>query len=443
MTDPRTSERRAIGLALRDTGACAIVVSMLEPGYFSDSSLRDVFKAAAALYGAGRPVDLITVAAELPGRASEVAEIQAAAGSGGATEGEILCRNIQADWYRRDALGRFYTAADRLMAGDDVFEVVDDTADALARAGDFGRIDTSIRSAVPEARDELARWIAGERMDVVPTAFPSVNRRIGGYYVGELTTLASQAGAGKTTFAIDAALAYATTPGALPTLIVSAEMSRRKIAHRAATRLSGQSGQLIQMRDERASVKQYSNGLDRLAGLPIHVMDGAAPTLAEIQNAARRIQLAEGLRFVIVDYIEKIGERGDTEELRVSSIAQGLKVLAKRMNVAVLVLSQYRRAGSGPAWPDDSWLRYSGKIEQESALIFHWYWPDYWKRKHPNGEPPSHWRSEHNGFLICTKNRFGPVQAFEVNFYPDAARFEDARTPSLNGHHAEPEKDLF
>src|SRR5690606_3888283 len=117
----------------------------------------------------------------------------------------------------------------------------------------------------------------------------------------------------------------------------------------------------------------------RLAGLLIHIDDDPAPTFSRIAARCQQVQVTDGLAFVAIDYDEKIDSEGDTEELRVSAIAQGAKNLAKRFGVPVVSLSQYSKAAENSyGIPQDSWLRYSGKKLQESALVLHWYWPGFW-----------------------------------------------------------------
>src|SRR5690606_2088262 len=145
------------------------------------------------------------------------------------------------------------------------------------------------------------------------------------------------------------ALAERSKPAPAPVIVFSAEMSREQIAHRAAAGLAR-----VNLRDLRgghadeAAYDRFHHALGVIAGLESHVDDEPPPTFAHI--AARLQQLrqtarkAEGrIALVAVDYDEKIDAEGESEELRVSAIARGLKDLAKRFAAPVLALSQYSR----------------------------------------------------------------------------------------------------
>ena len=83
--------------------------------------------------------------------------------------------------------------------------------------------------------------------------------------------------------------------------------------------------------------------------------------------------------------------------------------------------------------PRDSWLRYSGKKEQESALILHWYWPGYWvqnKGNDPDTVPDYDPTEPNKGWMYATKNRItGGTGAARLYFRPEHTRFVDPKDP--------------
>ena len=156
------------------------------------------------------------------------------------------------------------------------------------------------------------------------------------------------------------------------------------------------------------------------------------------------MQAKEGLGAIFIDYDERVDAEGDSEELRVGAVAKGLKRIAKVLGVPVICISQYSRQAGKPSWPDDSWLRYSGKKEQEAALILHWYWPHFWTKKGYSPDNIPMYRSEKHGYLIVSKNRFGNTGHVDLMFEPSQARFSDPREPSefpTNGQFSEQEME--
>ena len=89
----------------------------------------------------------------------------------------------------------------------------------------------------------------------------------------------------------------------------------------------------------------------------------------------RRLQAgARALGLVIVDYLQLMTGRGrfENRNQEVSALSRGMKLLAKELNVPMLVLSQLSRAAEtrqGDHRPQLSDLRESGSIEQDADVV--------------------------------------------------------------------------
>ena len=100
--------------------------------------------------------------------------------------------------------------------------------------------------------------------------------------------------------------------------------------------------------------KATSEELDRyietsrdIYDLPLYIDETPAITISTLSNRARRIKRLFGLDLVVVDYIQLMrvkNNRYDNRVQEISEITQGLKALAKELNVPVLALSQLSRA---------------------------------------------------------------------------------------------------
>lgn len=455
--DPRSLadlERRVLGAAMSDPAAAAAAVAALPPARYSRPEHVAIARAVAELHAEGHPVTAESLRSrELGGAGLDFDAIRSAHALGGspasvAHDADLLNRAWLARALR-DATARAYTrATDAVDGRGDPAAVAADLArevQALALDGSDVRRDTHVSAAVEEALARVDEWERGEATDYAPSGFYSLDTLLGGYPVGELTTLAAFTGAGKTSIVCQSVRAIAqamkgredaTGQAAPPVVVFSAEMSREQIAHRTAAGIAG-----VNLRDLRArrcnpeDFRLFRAGLRLLATLPIHVDDAPAPTFAHIH--ARLAEVAathpEGkLALVAVDYDEKIHAEGDSEELRVSAISRGLKETAKRQQVAVLALSQYSRQLRAHATnPEDRWLRYSGKKEHESALIIHWSHPGYWVHKGFDPAEVLNYDPAHpqRGRFVITKNRFGPTGEVALDFDPATTTFSDPREP--------------
>ena len=452
-------ERQALGAALVDAEACATLVASVPPDWYTTGPHRALADTVWELFSAGTPVNLSTVTAAGIA-ASLVLECTETVGSARNVPFFVaLIAEARAARQAAAELRRALRAAERAEAGDgDAYEVIASAQSALSAIalGGAAEADVHIRHAVTEALERTRDWRAGAATDFSPSGFYSFDRSIGGLPTGELTTLAAMTGAGKTSLLVQAVRSVAqaelsaakseataqTKPR--PVVVFSAEMSREQLAHRMAAGLSGVNIRTLRAgRGTEAEYAAFEAALVSLSSLEIHVDDEPAPTFTHI--AARLTQVAATapggeLALVGVDYDEKVDSEGASEELRVSAIARGLKDAAKRFRTPVLALSQYgRKEGMHKRRPDSSWLRYSGKKEQESALVIHWVYPGYWVEKGHDADQVFGYDTSRpeRGLLYVSKNRFGPTGDVPLDFFPATTSFRDPNEPGQPSRAAE------
>ncbi len=99
---------------------------------------------------------------------------------------------------------------------------------------------------------------------------------------------------------------------------------------------------------------------------------------------------------MVVDYLQLMTGRGrfENRNQEVSALSRGMKLLAKELNVPMLVLSQLSRAPEtrqGDHRPQLSDLRESGSIEQDADLVGFIFREEVYKRD--DEEPARAWPS--------------------------------------------------
>src|SRR5476649_2023838 len=120
--------------------------------------------------------------------------------------------------------------------------------------------------------------------------------------------------------------------------------------------------------------RKLNQALHELVEAPLYIDDSAALHLMEMHAKLRRLKAERGLGLVIVDYLQLMsgGQRFENRNQEVSALSRGLKLMAKELNVPMMVLSQLSRAvetRQGDHRPQLSDLRDSGSIEQDADVV--------------------------------------------------------------------------
>ena len=138
------------------------------------------------------------------------------------------------------------------------------------------------------------------------------------------------------------------------------------------------------------------------------------------------MKMKHGIALFIVDYLQlmKAGEKGGNREQEISRISQGLKALAKELDVPVIALSQLSRAvetRGGSKRPQLSDLRESGGIEQDADIVCFIYRPEYYGITEDETGRSLKGVAE----IDFAKHRNGGTGVEEVRFEEQFARFSD------------------
>jgi replicative DNA helicase len=122
--------------------------------------------------------------------------------------------------------------------------------------------------------------------------------------------------------------------------------------------------------------------------------------------------------------------------LEISEITQGLKALAKELDVPVLALSQLSRAVESreDKRPQLADLRESGTIEQDADVVMFIYREEYYHaQKEPAIDNPEYekWKAKAETLhgqaeVIIGKQRHGPIGKVTLHFEREFTKFTDS-----------------
>jgi replicative DNA helicase len=234
-------------------------------------------------------------------------------------------------------------------------------------------------------------------------------------------------------------------------------MSAEQLANRILAEQSLLSSDKIRRgklsKEDYASLSKVSKDI---AGSGLYIDDTPAITIPLLRTRARRLKrkLEKGISLIVIDYLQLMrGTRKfENRVLEISEITQGLKSIAKELNVPVLALSQLSRAVEQreDKRPQLSDLRESGTIEQDSDVVMFIYRQEYYEER---SEPKSSgtessiayteryikWQEnleqcKNLADIIIAKQRHGPIGSLQLHFDSKLTKFsnytDDKQQPS-------------
>lgn len=371
------AERSVLGAALLDTAVADYVTSRLTPAAFYRRAHQVIFDAMRALRDTGRPVDLLTLVAELgPADVGGPAYLTGLIdglphGSNVAHYADILedCRT------KRD-LGSYARKLIEAIAGGDKSShvlLVEADRDLLAlQGGRAGRLaPLSMTALFRDLEDRVAH--KGE-LRGLPTGFDSLNQLTGGWQRGDLIVLAARPSIGKTTLVVNQTVAAARAGATVA--FYSLEMKRQQLAYRILSSLSGVP--LTHLLNGLIASGDYvllTDALNVIDTLPIWIDDLTSRTAWDIRASCRQLRAERGLDLVVIDYVQlmagTLARRNATRNEEMTDISRRLKMLAGELDVPVILLSQLTRASEARADPRPKLtdLRESGALEQDADLV--------------------------------------------------------------------------
>lgn len=248
----------------------------------------------------------------------------------------------------------------------------------------------------------------------------------------EFTLIAARPSMGKTSLAMQIGEAVARDMAGAgddgTVAVFSAEMSGTELYIRMTSALAGINAH--KLRNGKGSPDEFAQFRDakrRLRTLPIWIDDGSRPTTQTMLERIERLNDTNPVRLMIFDFLELGGDSANKEDIRISTIAQNLKAIAKTLNIPVIALSQLsREVENRPSkMPQLSDLRYSGMLEQIADKVLFLMRPEYYiERQMTVSDVPA---EDMTGvaYALLAKNRTGPVNMIKLAFLKDRSMFAD------------------
>jgi len=428
------AEQSVLGAVLVEPSVLAGLMEKLKPEYFYRPQHRDIFEIMTSMFTAGEPVDTVTLLEQVKAENVFPSESDARVYFAHLMEIVPTVRNLDAyvdiildKQLTRSLMQAAGSIIDEARGGSEEGRLLLDSAEQQIydiRQGRDSKGLVPVSEVILETYDRLQK-LAGEDREKymgLKTDFSALDNLITGFNKTDLIILAARPGMGKTSFALNIA-ANVSEKHKKKVAVFSLEMSKEQIVSRMLSGDAQVESRLL--RDGSLSAADWqrlAEAAQILSRSPVLVDDSAGVTVTEIKARLRRIR---DLDLVVIDYLQLMssGKRIDNRVQEVSEMTRSLKLMAKELNVPVLVLSQLSRAGESrpreQRRPMLSDLRESGSIEQDADIVLFLYRESYYDRDDPSAPIPEQDTAE----CIVAKNRHGETGTAKLRWDGQFTRF--------------------
>ena len=337
-----------------------------------------------------------------------------------------------------------------------LLEMVDTGADPVTLA-------EAMRALLAKTQELQAMKADGKtpaELTGLPTGFPSIDRMTGGLKGGQLIIIAARPAMGKSVLGMNIVRNICKLPefceseqpekpepapalqpdgdvlSALAALVEShrktgkwcAVFSLEMSSEQVATRLLAAEANINVSALSKADITQADAprllaGTQSLSRCHIVIDDTASLSLAALKSRIRRIANERNVGCILVDYLGLIdtGTGDSNMAYAIGRISRALKVLAKEMDIPILLLVQLsrkveEREDHHPQLAD---LRDSGSIEQDADVVMMIYREEVYRP-----EANNHGKAE----ILLRKVRQGETGTVPCTFSGEYQRFEEDKT---------------
>ena len=451
-------EQSIIGAMLLDKKAVDEVVAILKTSeVFYKPEHQQIYEAVREMYFASLSIDLVTVSDKL----RQMGKLDFVGGFDYLISlTQKIASSAHIDYHSRIVLQYYIKRKTASIAqtvtakayddGTDVFDLLrmwSNEMDLLQQSAVSGNRELTMAEGMKDLQKRIERLshAVENTLTGVHTGFKRINDYTGGYQSGDLVILAARPGMGKTSKVLKTVVENAKVGNAVG--FISLEMSFQQLLSRVvAIDTNFHLKQLLKTGFEKPEyfTRLMQHG-ERIGGYPIYIDDGTASDISDIILKARSWKRKHDIKLLVVDYLQLVSDttKKGNRENEVSSVSRKLKLLAKELQIPVIVLSQLSRQvetrGSSKR-PLLSDLRESGSIEQDADIVEFIYRPEYYNieiSNHPEYEEMVQQGADTE--IIFAKYRAGGIGTSYLKWVGDKTKFIDP-TDHTDTQHERPEQ---
>ena len=424
------AEQTVLGALLLNPETLPTVITILKPESFYREQHKAIFEVILQMFSNGQTCDIITVMNETVARGIFETTAMAKAYLKGIMEGVPTVANIAS--YCKIVEDKHLTRM-LINVSRDIIESASDGSEnaknlldlAEQRIYDIRRgreVEglTRLSEIVVSSYDKIQK-LSGDDKDKykgLRSGFTLLDTYTSGLNKSDLIIIAGRPGMGKSAFAINIAANVARKNPDKEVCIFSLEMSKEQLATRLLSAEALVSNQTLNsgMISTDDWIK-LAEAADSLSQMPIYIDDTAGINVPQIKAKLRRMK---NLGLVVIDYLQLMESPSNhaSRVNEVSEITRQVKLMAKELDVPVILLSQLNRSAEGRQdhRPLPSDLRESGSIEQDADIILFVYRESFYDKSNPD---------QSSAECIIAKNRHGGTGTVNMAFLGEYTLFRN------------------
>ena len=417
------AEISILGACLTDPETVPVVIDLIKPQEFYRTAHQKIFKVIVELNDDEVPIDIISVSDELK-RQKLLEEI---GGTYYLTELSENIHSIASIEHHCKLVTNCYLLRSWIVDANNISAMcyeqksVDDISKKIYETGnrDTPTEIKTLGSTIEDTFNYLDMRHNTSGIGGLTTGLLKLDELTDGLQPEDFIIIAGRPSMGKSGYALH--IARRNLKEGKKIVLFSLEMSIRMLNVRLLSQEGNVDGH--KLRQGRLSAKEWelvSKATQNLNEFKENFfMDETCNVSASyIRRKARVLKKKYSIDLIVVDYLQLMHETAESRQQEVSIISRQLKALAKELKVPVIALSQLSRANEARhnKRPMLSDLRESGAIEQDADMVLFLYRPEYYDKDEKDTTLCE---------IIIGKQRNGPVETVNVNFFKTSGRFED------------------
>ena len=313
-------EKAVLGALMIDRDAYAIVNEILSPDSFYEPRNQMVYTAIRDLVMNEKPVDILTVTEQLakngtleevggPGYVTELSS-HVASSSNVEYHAQIVAQKNLARQLVAFGNGVESKAFDETIDVENLMQEAEDSLTELRQSynkKDYTQVNPVIDKTVKNIQAAAANT---DGITGVPSGYYRLDAMTAGWQPSDLIIIAGRPAMGKTSFGLSMAKNIA-ADYKVPIGFFSLEMSNEQLMSRMISNVCEIEGSKIlsgQLR--RDEWDRLDKRVNHLLDIPMYVDDTSGLSVFELKTKARRMVRENGVKIIIVDYLQMLNANG-------------------------------------------------------------------------------------------------------------------------------------